>query len=752
MPQVASSQVTGAVPQTASQNAIVFLRPRNPGLLKRTAAAASAGQALTTAQITRLFLPTAAQVTRVEQYLRSQGLTVTAQHMLSLTVTGTAGQQESAFGVDLRRYRSRAGKAFRAPDSSPQLPTSIAPLIAAVGGLDTSMTLQHSATNAAVNPATVTPTCSGAKNAHTAYGGTLLPAQLGSAGGYNHSVLINAGDNGSNEAIAFVEFSNYKPADLTTYRHCFPAITSPAAVRKSVAGGTSVMSGAGEVELDVETAMSAAPDAATYVYVAPNNVANGIAMINQMVADQGTTQVHIVSDSWGLCEPATSASIMGAENTALQLAAAAGMSFYVASGDQGSSACVNTTGSTALATVDPASQPYATAVGGTRLRTSPRSEVTWRDAGGGSSIFFPKPAWQVGHTLTVANAGSKCGNPGGQCRQLPDVALNASDNSPYLIYCTVSSSACGGLTDWVPIAGTSGSAPLMAGITADVNEYSLAHGGPRLGFANPFLYAPTTISSGSFHDITKGSNSITGGTQFTARKGYDMATGLGSVNAVTLAQTLAQHGRPANPTPHTSKLTATTPLANKSFVYGKRITFSGKLTDTTGSKPLGGALITVQLSTGHLRTVTKPNGSWSVTVTKRVKQNIRWRAAYAGSAAHKAAPVTAYRNLRIIPRLSTASSLSRSGGSYHGWANTYFTFRGVSKPNMHRARVAAQTRPVHGGAWHTVFKTRVGANGRYSITIKHATRGSVYLRWFYPGSSAQRWMSAGSPRRLFHFS
>ena len=231
-----------------------------------------------------------------------------------------------------------------------------------------------------------------------------------------------------------------------------------------------------------------------------------------------------------------------------------------------------------------------------------------------------------------------------------------------------------------------------------------------------------------------------------------MATGLGSVNAVTLAQTLAQHGRPANPTPHTSKLTATTPLANKSFVYGKRITFSGKLTDTTGSKPLGGALITVQLSTGHLRTVTKPNGSWSVTVTKRVKQNIRWRAAYAGSAAHKAAPVTAYRNLRIIPRLSTASSLSRSGGSYHGWANTYFTFRGVSKPNMHRARVAAQTRPVHGGAWHTVFKTRVGTNGRYSITIKHATRGSVYLRWFYPGSSAQRWMSAGSPRRLFHFS
>ena len=51
-------------------------------------------------------------------------------------------------------------------------------------------------------------------------------------------------------------------------------------------------------------------------------------MINQIVSDQGSTHVRIVSDSWGLCEPVMSASIMAAENTALQLAAAAGMSFY----------------------------------------------------------------------------------------------------------------------------------------------------------------------------------------------------------------------------------------------------------------------------------------------------------------------------------------------------------------------------------------------------------------------------------------
>ena len=751
VPQVAASTQLGDTANAATQSSIVFLKPRNPQLLEQMATRASAGPSLSPAELKRLFVPTPEQIAEVTSYLSSQGLTVTGRHLLSLDVTGTTAEQEQAFGVDVSRYRSRTGHIFRAPDASPRLPTAIASLVQAVGGLDSSMTLHHAATGGAAQPA-ITATCSGANNAHSAYGGSLLPSQLGSTGGYNHNALISAGSDGSNESIAFIEFSNYKPADLTTYRNCFPAITSPAAVRHLVHGGTSVKSGAGEVELDVETAMSAAPDAATHVYVAPNNVAFGVDMINQIVSDQGSTHVRIISDSWGLCEPVMSASIVAAENTALQLAAAAGMSFYVATGDSGSSGCELATGSLALASVDPASQPFATAVGGTRLKTSPRNEVTWRDGGGGQSIFFPKPSWQVGHTLTVAGAGAKCGNPGGQCRQLPDISLNASPNTGYLIYCTVNSSSCGGLTGWLPVGGTSGSAPLMAGITADVNEYSLSHGGPRLGFANPFLYAPSTIGSSSYHDITSGGNSITGGSQYSARKGYDMATGLGSVNAVAFAQTLAGNGAPANPTPHASKLTAATPLANKSVVYGKRITFSGKLTDTTSSSPIGGVLITVQLSSGHLRAVTKANGSWSVTVTKKVKQNIRWRAVYAGSAGHRAAPPTPFRTLHIVPRLSTASSLPRTGAAYRGWANTSFTFRGQSKPNMNRAQVVAQTRKVSGGAWKNLSKTTVRKDGTYTISMKHSSRGSTYLRWFFKGSAGQRWMSSGSPKRLFHFS
>ena len=652
VPQVAAAQPAGETPATATQNAIVFLKPRNPRLLKRMATRASAGHPLTSAQINRLFVPTPDQISLVENYLQSQGLTVTGRNLLSLSVTGTTAEQEHAFDVDVGLYRSRSGRLFKAPDASPRLPVPVASLVQAVGGLDNSMKLYHAATSAPVHPATVNPTgCTGANGAHSAYTGTLLPAQLGAPGGYNHNVLVNGGSDGSGEAIAFVEFSNYKSSDITTYRSCFPAISSPGTVRVNVNGGTSVMSGAGEVVLDVQTAISAAPDAATYVYVAPNNIANGVAMINRMVADQSSTHVRIVSDSWGLCEPVMSASIMGAENTALQLAAAAGMSFFVATGDDGSSGCARVTGSTAVAAVDPASQPFATAVGGTRLvPASPRNEVAWRDGGGGASIFFPKPSWQLGRTLTLANNGARCGNPGGQCRQIPDISLNASPNTGYIIFCSVNSSACGGLTGWLPIGGTSASAPLMAGITADMNEYSLSNGGPRLGYANPFLYAPSTISSGSYHDITKGGNSITGGSLYNARKGYDLATGLGSVDAVKLADALAHNGAPSV-TPHTSSLTAVTPLANKTFAFGKRITFSGKLTDTTSSKPISRALITIQLSTGHLRAATKLNGTWSVSITRKTKLNIRWRAVYAGAGAHKPALPTPYRRLHIVPHL-----------------------------------------------------------------------------------------------------
>jgi subtilase family serine protease len=214
------------------------------------------------------------------------------------------------------------------------------------------------------------------------------------------------------------------------------------------------------------------------------------------------------------------------------------------------------------------------------------------------------------------------------------VSLNASPNTPYIMYCTVSATACAGLTGWAPVGGTSAAAPLMAAITADANEYSLGHGGQRLGYANPFLYASSTIASGMYHDITSGGNNIAGGKDYSALKGYDLATGWGSVNAMTMATQLAQ-GTPSTTAPDTSQIAVATPLGGKSFRYGSKITFSGTLRDTSSSQPIGDALVMVETSSQDIRAVTNAAGKWSVTVTTAVKRNTEWEAVYMGSDKHK---------------------------------------------------------------------------------------------------------------------
>ena len=66
----------------------------------------------------------------------------------------------------------------------------------------------------------------------------------------------------------------------------------------------------------------------------------------------------------------------------------------------------------------------------------------------------------------------------------------------------------------------------------------LQNAGSRQGNANPAFYTlATQRASGGpavFHDITGGNNSVPGVTGYSAGTGYDMTTGLGSVDAFLL--------------------------------------------------------------------------------------------------------------------------------------------------------------------------------------------------------------------------
>jgi kumamolisin len=249
----------------------------------------------------------------------------------------------------------------------------------------------------------------------------------------------------------------------------------------------------------------------------------------------------VISTSWGLCEPFLGTSNANAENTLFQEAAVQGQSVFAASGDSGAQDCLPAKrNATAPAVDDPASQPFVTGVGGTKLTLSPtRSESVWNNGpggfgatGGGDSAFWPMPSYQTGAAAPLGvingNSSTACG---GYCRQVPDVAFDADPNTGLVI---------DWLGSWASIGGTSAGAPSWAAITALANASSSC-GGSAVGFANPLLYsAASNAYATTFNDVVSGNNDLLGtnGGVYSAKPGYDQATGLGTPQGVPLASAL----------------------------------------------------------------------------------------------------------------------------------------------------------------------------------------------------------------------
>jgi hypothetical protein len=153
----------------------------------------------------------------------------------------------------------------------------------------------------------------------------------------------------------------------------------------------------------------------------------------------------------------------------------------------------------------------------------------------------PKPSWQAGNG--VSNDG---------VRDIPDLSLSAAGHDGYLV-CDLGdclTEQVGGQTVILSAtveSGTSASTPTMAGIMALLEQKN----GPYQGVANYSLYQlaaaenlthcnsskltnPHHGSDCVFYDVTVGDNNVPGQQGYAAGVGYDMASGLGSVNAANL--------------------------------------------------------------------------------------------------------------------------------------------------------------------------------------------------------------------------
>jgi subtilase family serine protease len=152
-------------------------------------------------------------------------------------------------------------------------------------------------------------------------------------------------------------------------------------------------------------------------------------------------------------------------------------------------------------------------------------------AGGGLSVLFSRPACQDGVQSTVGTA-----------RGVPDISMSAAPNGAVLVYQSYPGTAAG----WYPTGGTSEATPEFAGIVALADQVA----GHPLGLINPTLYTLSARQAPGIVDVTRGTNTVTftqGGKTYTvhgfsAGPGYDLASGVGTVNAEDLVYELA--GKP----------------------------------------------------------------------------------------------------------------------------------------------------------------------------------------------------------------
>ena len=413
----------------------------------------------------------------------------------SISLQGSVEDMQAAFGIQLHTANDpKTGKQIRARAGVISVPHSIAPHVVAVLGLD--------------NRAVASPRFRWFhKSANsTAVARPLFSKQV--AGSYEYPTGVT----GKGSTIAFVELGGgYTFPDLKKYYN-EQNIPEPQVSWVGVLGATNAPGDPadGEVLLDLEVPGAIAPGAKYVCYFAPNTD-QGFAEAILTAATDKVNKPDVISISWGEAESQWTGQAMTAMNNALAQVAALGITVLVAAGDSGAG-----DDQPGVNCDFPASSPYVTACGGTKLILDSKgkivSQVAWQETtagegatGGGRSAVFPVPDYQKHIKLPKSGYAA-------QGRAIPDISGSADPETGYKIFVD---------GQWVEVGGTSAVAPLGAALCALLIE---KNGGKRLGFINPKLYkAP----SSAFWDVRSGDNKVNG-EGYVAGKGFDECTGLGS--------------------------------------------------------------------------------------------------------------------------------------------------------------------------------------------------------------------------------
>jgi hypothetical protein len=629
---------------------------------------------LTPEQFGKQFGPADADIQAVTSWLQTHGFQV-AQVSKGRTVvefSGTAAMVQEAFHTTIHKYVVGAEPHW-ANASDPQIPEALTPVVSGVWTLhnfrkNPTLVISDEHFPLVASSSSSRPLATTSKGTHF-----LSPGDFAVIYGINPA--YQAGIDGTGATIAVVGRSNFNFGDVNDFRNVLGLRAANLSLYLNgpdpgdLGGGEEA-----EAVLDATWSGSVAPGAnVLFVLSASTDTTDGVDLSELYIVDNNLADV--MTESFGGCEAAVSSTELAGISALAEQAAAQGIAYVVSSGDTGSAGCDNLSETTASGPVSVnalASPPFVTAVGGTIFNENGQASSYWSSsttvpvtalkyipenvwnesctsatcgksaniaaAGGGPSSSVAKPNWQSGSNLHIPNDGF---------RDIPDVSLTAALHDPYLICLAGSCSQQGFL---VGIGGTSASAPSFAGILALLNQKIRQvnqNSSERIGLANYALYrlanaetlsqcnasGTSTPPAGTcvFNDVTIGNNAVPGETsygssspQFAATVGYDLGTGLGSMQVNNLLNAWA--AVTYNSTSTTLTLTPT-PTA---ITHGGSVQVSVAVNPSSGSvkptgdvslfaapgSPLGQGLAAFPLTNGTATGVTHvlPGGTYNVYV------------------------------------------------------------------------------------------------------------------------------------------
>ncbi|UQS85235.1 S53 family peptidase [Apilactobacillus apisilvae] len=389
---------------------------------------------------------------------------------------------------------------------------------------------------------------------------------------YNISPLYK--DYSKNSSIGIISFGSFNKSDVSHFWSKMKVPSSNNRIYIHKQKNSKMINNSDETAMDLEQAGTIAPKSKINVYLSSPTVFGMLNSLSESISDNKSDTLSL---SWGISEAEIQKEIkLGILskhynkiiNLILEQAAAQGISFFNASGDNGAYDGISS-GITKLTVETPSSSPYVTSVGATSLPINYRvnnqqisidKERAWSNdflypyfnllkiynenssifipsyfagSGGGFSemnslpsyqknvkgvgTFNAKDYWNMnsGYAQQYSTPQTVTGRKTG--RNLPDIVANGDPQTGYLVYNN---------GKWNIDGGTSIVTPQIAG----VNSLMISKSHHRMGLWNPKIYDYAKTSKTPFKSINDKDNNSN--LYYTGQSNtiYNQATGLGTAD------------------------------------------------------------------------------------------------------------------------------------------------------------------------------------------------------------------------------